>query len=325
LTVSKFVASEVVADLHRVRLELGRNPSRPEYLKHGKFTTQVIMELFGSYHFLTKAAGLDVLKGKPDKQEIRKQHFEAVKREAEEKRIPVPPSLVHRLLIIPDLHAPYHHPDAIDFLDALHRKYAFDRIVNCGDEIDAHAISFHTHDPDLLSPGHELDAAIKALEPLYKLFPEMDLAESNHGALVYRRGKHFGLPRHVLKPYGEVLCAPAGWRWQHEINLQMSNGKRLAVHHSYGSNVLKESQKRGVCMAFGHHHSNFSIQYWQNYEGLFWAAFASSLADGNALAAEYGKNFSSRPINGAIVVLGGIPQLVPLLQDKYGRWNGVIP
>lgn len=324
--MSKITAQAILQEVLRIKQELGRIPGRAEYHRlGGKFPGKLITETFGSYAMMLKACGLEYTRGRRNPQELRKQHFEAVKREAEEKRTPIPPAIAHCLLICPDLHAPYHHPDSMEFLRALHRAFKFDRVVNCGDEVDGHAISFHTHDPDLLSPGHELDAAIRALEPLYKLFPEMDLAESNHGSLVYRRGKHFGLPRHVLKGYNEVLCAPPGWKWHHEVNLQLSNGKRLLVHHAYSSNVLKESQRRGVCMAFGHHHSRFSIEYWESYEGPYWAAFASSLADGNALAAEYGKNFAQRPINGVIVVQAGIPRLIPMLKDKFGRWTGVIP
>ncbi len=324
----KVTLAEMITALQKLRQEMGRIPSRPEFHQKTGWTIEQLLDANdgSGYHKLVELSGLKyAAKGKRDKQELRKQHFEAVKAEAERLRVPTPPKLVRNLLIIPDLHAPYHHPDAIPFLEALHKKYKFDHVVNVGDEIDGHAISFHTHDPDLLSPGHELDAAIKALQPLYKLFPEMDLAESNHGALVYRRGKHFGLPRHVLKPYREVLCAPQGWRWQHEVSLQLSSGQRLIVHHSYGANALKAAQHRGVCMAFGHHHGSLSIQYWRSYEGLMFAIFASSLTDGNHLAAEYGKNFPNRPIQGAVRITDGIPHLLPMFLDAGCRWNGVLP
>lgn len=318
-------AHDMVQDLFRVRQELGRVPNRIEYQNHGKFPGAIITQTFGSFALFLKCAGLEYIKGKRDKQEIRRLHFEAVKKEEAENRAPVPPPLARNIIIIPDMHVPYHHPDAMVFLAELHKKYRFDKVVNTGDEIDGHAISFHTHDPDLLSPGHELDAAIKALEPLYKLFPEMDLAESNHGSLVYRRGKHFGLPRHVLKPYGEVLCAPPGYKWHHEVNIQMSNGKRLIVHHSYGQNALKESQHRGVSMFFGHHHSRFCIDYWENYEGLFFAGFAGSLVNTRHLAMEYGKNIAKRAVLGAVRIAAGIPQLLPMLLDRHGRWTGLVP
>ena len=63
------------------------------------------------------------------------------------------------ILCISDLHAPYHHPDTLDFLDAIRKEYKPDCIVNIGDELDWHSISFHDHHPGLYSPSHELDKA----------------------------------------------------------------------------------------------------------------------------------------------------------------------
>ena len=54
-----------------------------------------------------------------------------------------------RVLIIPDMHIPYHHPDTIPFLTHLKKKYNPTRIVCAGDELDKHALSYHDHDPDL--------------------------------------------------------------------------------------------------------------------------------------------------------------------------------
>ena len=43
------------------------------------------------------------------------------------------------VLVISDLHIPYHHPDAFKFLAALKKKYKPDLVVNIGDEIDQHS------------------------------------------------------------------------------------------------------------------------------------------------------------------------------------------
>ena len=84
------------------------------------------------------------------------------------------------LLVISDLHATYMHPDTLPFLRALKRKYSFDRVICIGDEVDFHALSFHDSDPDLPSAGEELTRAIKSLKPIYKMFPNVDVVESNH-------------------------------------------------------------------------------------------------------------------------------------------------
>lgn len=325
---AKGTAHEMIQDLFRVRQELGRAPSRIEYTeKYGRFPGLSITETFGSFALFLKTAGIEYIKGKKDKQELRKQHHESLKKQVEEKRLKLvePPPLARNLLVFPDLHAPFNHPDAIPFLESLHKKYKFDTVISTGDEVDLHAFSFHDHDPDSLSPGHELDAAIKTLEPLYKLFPNVLLAESNHGSLVHRRAKHFGLPRHVIKSYREILQAPEGWEWHFEVSVQMTNGKRLIVHHSYSSSVLRASQHRGVSIICGHHHSQFGVQWWRNYDDLYFAGFAGSLVDETALAMEYGKNTMQRPILGAIGVFDGVPREFPMLLDRMGRWTGKLP
>jgi hypothetical protein len=98
-----------------------------------------------------------------------------------------------RILVISDMHHPYSHPDTTAFLAAIKKEYEPTRVICIGDEVDHHAMSFHDSDPDLYSAGDELKASIKALKPLYTLFPVMDLVDSNHGSMAYRKGKHHGV------------------------------------------------------------------------------------------------------------------------------------
>lgn len=65
------------------------------------------------------------------------------------------------ILTVSDLHCPWQHPDAFDFLADLARRYKPDKVVVLGDEIDAQAFSRFPRNPDMHSPGHEIDAAGK--------------------------------------------------------------------------------------------------------------------------------------------------------------------
>ena len=114
------------------------------------------------------------------------------------------------VLVISDLHIPYHHPDAFEFLKALKKKYKPDLVVNIGDEIDQHAISFHNHHPDLKSPGDELREARKYVKELEQIFPEMTLVHSNHSSLIYRKAVAHGLSLEYLKTYNEFLQVGPG-------------------------------------------------------------------------------------------------------------------
>jgi predicted phosphodiesterase len=74
------------------------------------------------------------------------------------------------VLVISDLHIPYHHPDAFEFLKTLKKKYKPDLVVNIGDEIDQHSFSFHNHHPDLKSPGDELTCSEKVCQRIRENF-----------------------------------------------------------------------------------------------------------------------------------------------------------
>lgn len=319
----KSIASIMVQDMLRVCGELGRTPGRDEFTRLTKHTKRGINAVFGSYTELMTCAGRHKKKNRPDKQEIRERVFEKLKQDVAVKR-PEPPKITKSLLCISDMHHPYGHPDIVPFLSALHAKYKFDTILIGGDEIDAHAMSFHTHDPDLLSPGHELEAAINAIKPLYALFPEALVLSSNHGDLFYRKGKHHGFPRHVLKGYNEILEAPIGWQWKEEYVFQFPNGHKAIAHHGYSSNILMASKKRAMSLIQFHFHSSFSIQFWQNRESMFFALQCGCMVDDKSLALEYNRLTIERPIVGVGAVLDGQPRLFPMILDKNGRWNGVI-
>lgn len=224
------------------------------------------------------------------------------------------------ILVISDSHFPYNHPDIVAFLKALKDKYKFDRVINIGDEIDHHSISFHTPNPDLFSPGDELKTAIARLKPIYELFPKVDVLESNHGSLVYRKQKHAGLSRHVFKSYREILDAPKGWNWHFELVIKASNGMPIYFHHGKSGSGIKLSQAMGMSVVQGHFHETMSIQYWANPLGLYWSMQVGCLIEKSTMAFEYCQNNLKRPLIGCGVILNGHPKLEPMVLDINGRW-----
>lgn len=226
------------------------------------------------------------------------------------------------ILVISDQHFPYNHPDILALLRAIKKKYRPDKIVNIGDEIDGHSMSFHEHSPDLMSPGDELKTAINRIKPLYKLFPKMDLVESNHGSLVYRRGVFAGLPRHVFKSYREVIEAPQGWKWHPDLTLQASDGSWIYFCHGRVGDGLKLSQSMGMSCVQGHFHEKYEIRYWGNSRGLYWSMIVACLIDNDSLAFNYNKLNLKRPIIGCGIILNGQPLLIPMILKPGGRWIG---
>ena len=227
-----------------------------------------------------------------------------------------------RVLVISDLHSPYYHRDTIPFLRSIKECFDPDKVVLTGDEIDGHCMSFHDTDPDLpFSPSSELEKAINLLRPIYELFPKADILESNHGSLVYRRGKHGGLPRHVFKDYREILDAPAGWNWHMELVVKLSDGRDCYFTHGKSPNGLKLGQSMSMNTVQGHHHSIFDIQYHANPSDIYWSMVCGCLIDDKSLAFAYNKSTLKRPIIGCGIILNGQPKLLPMVLNSSGRWN----
>lgn len=323
---SKEELADLINDIVRVSREMGKIPTRDEYISTGKYKKHSIDRLCNSYTIALQMAGLKVNISKPNKQEYLKRTYQHLQQEVSVIKNNPPEELFgSKILIIGDTHYPYTHQDAADFLIALNRKYNFDLVLHAGDEVDYHAISFHDHDPDLLSAGHELEAAISGLTPIYNEFPRVILAESNHGSLVYRKGKHHGLPRQVLKSYKEILRAPDGWEWRPEIVVKLPNGHKFVLNHAYNSNVLLGSKKKGRSLVQGHLHTAFSIQKWANDDQIYFAAQTGCLIDDVSFAFAYNKTIIERPILGSMGIFNGEPKLFPLTLNGKGRWTGEVP
>lgn len=227
-----------------------------------------------------------------------------------------------RILLISDLHIPYHHQDAVEFLVHLKEKYNPTRIICLGDEVDGHALSFHDNDPDLPSAGDEIRQALPVIAELFKIFPQMDILESNHGSLVWRKAKVFGIPKHYIKSYNEVLGVDSGWKWSFDLTVDLPNGQKCYMHHGKTSNIIQLSQQMGMCASQGHYHETFKIDYWGNSTGLYWGMQCGCLIDDNKLAFNYNNVNIKRPIIGTGLIIDSMPVLEPMRLDSNGRWIG---
>lgn len=217
-----------------------------------------------------------------------------------------------RILLISDLHSPYSHKDALKFLKSLKEKYNPTRIICLGDETEGAKLSYHEHDADLPSAGDELKAAQKFLKQLEELFPRMDILNSNHGSLVYRKAKTHGIPMHYIKNYNDILGVGEGWQWYDELIVDLPNGQKVYMHHGKSANALKVSQTMGMNYVCGHFHNSFGIQYWSSPSGLFWTMNSGCLIDNKALCFAYNKLGTTRPIIGTSLIIDSVPILEAL-------------
>jgi len=227
-----------------------------------------------------------------------------------------------RILFISDMHIPYHHKDLIPFLKHLKAKYNPTRVICLGDELDQHSLSFHDSDPDLPNAGDEIRRALPVIKEVFELFPIMDVIESNHGSLVWRKAKTNGIPKHYIKTYNDVLGVDEGWRWSFDLTLTLPNGQKCYVHHGKSSDVVKLGQQMGMHSVQGHYHNTFKIDYWGNPTGLYFGMQCGCLVDDSSLAFSYNNVNIQRPVIGTGLIIDGVPILEAMILDKNGDWIG---
>lgn len=230
-----------------------------------------------------------------------------------------------RILFITDHHAPYQHPDLIPFLAAVKESFMPTMVINGGDEVDNHALSFHNSDPNLDAPGVELEQARLFINDLHDLFPDMRICESNHGSLIYRRAKAHGIPVQYLKTYREILFPDGGgegWSWHDVIRIEMDHGKDLQFQHQCAGDLLKGAAHENANLFVGHEHSKFGIGYGANVHDTYYSVYGGCTLDTNAMAFAYGKLFPNKPIVGVVTIYKGVPHVMPMLMDAQQRWIG---
>jgi hypothetical protein len=227
------------------------------------------------------------------------------------------------ILVFGDLHAPFNREGSIEFLKAVNDKYKPTKVICTGDEIDSHAMSFHETDPDNPGAGDELQEAINELKPLYKIFPKVELVDSNHGSLAFRKAKFAGIPIKYLKSTQDVLETPKGWVWHKDYTYTMNNGQTLFVTHGLKKDTLKLAEQYGCCVCQGHYHEDAAIRYSSSPSQLIWGCSVGCLIDDNTLSFEYNKSNMKRPILSCVVIINGIPQIIPMIIKNH-KWIGCL-
>lgn len=228
-----------------------------------------------------------------------------------------------KVLAISDLQVPFHHKDALAFCKAVAKKEKPDLFIQMGDLIDVHSTSDYDPDPDGMSPGDELLASRKALEPWCKAFPKMIILLGNHDLRYHKAAFKARIPKDILKNMGDILKTTALWNYQESVVID----EILYIHGDQSNGVsanasleLAKSSMQSVC--HGHYHVNAGIQYYANSRHLIFAFNTGCLIDKKSYAFNYGKKLIKKPILGVGLIEDGIPRFIPMKLSPNGRWTG---
>ena len=141
--------------------------------------------------------------------------------------------MVSSILVIPDTHAPYHHPDTLPFLEYVKSTYGpFEKYVHLGDETDGAAWKYHEVDPGLDNPDREFANALEFMHELYAFTEgKCNILESNHGSLAYRKARTGKIPNQIMRQaYERALNAPPEWAWHPDLVIETPSGPVLFLH-----------------------------------------------------------------------------------------------
>lgn len=217
---------------------------------------------------------------------------------------------VDNVLFIPDLHAPFIKDGVLEFCQEQRDKYHAGTVIFAGDIVDGHAWSYHEHDPDGMSVGHEINAAKEQLKPWFEAFPNAISLMGNHDLLIQRKARTIGLSNQFIKGFGEVIGAPKTW----EFKLEHTQDNVLYKHGNVGD-AFKVAQQSRISTCQGHFHAKTFVQWSVSEKDAIFGMQVGWGADRHAYAFDYGKPFAAKPIISCGLVLeNGTLPIVKLMK-----------
>ena len=211
---------------------------------------------------------------------------------------------MNRILVIPDLHAPYNLRQAVDDTRCLINEIKPNTIVVIGDVIDSHTISRHTKEPeakDVLAEFKEARDTIQHLNSMFGSRP-VHMCSGNHEDRLCKMGKVVGIPSLYFKTFNELFDVNWYVKDEHIIN-------DIYFTHGKTSTIGKLALSCGISAVQGHYHSMLSINYFKTVTRTFFDAFTGSFADDSSLAMKYSANSIKKSIYGTLSVIEGRPRI----------------
>jgi len=220
--------------------------------------------------------------------------------------------------VVGDLHAPWDHPNYLDFCIDTFKKFGVNKVVFIGDIVDNHAISRFQTETVALSPQDEYKLAKEHVKKYVDAFPEAIMTIGNHDKIPARQLATLGIPEIYLKSYKDLWGLPEAWQLVEEIIIN-----DVIFFHGSGSVGKTPSFNRALYNRMstvqGHAHSAFGCTYNANARDIVFGLDTGCgiLADSYSFA--YGKPFPKKPILGCGIVFSSINAIAVPMGDKYFR------
>lgn len=217
-----------------------------------------------------------------------------------------------KVLVIPDLHAPWWNKAAVRQMATWKRKHKPDLVVCLGDLTDQKIWSRWPKDTDDASPTDEYLQAEKCLKQLHKMFPKMVIIRGNHDTRILSKAIEGGIPSQMFKDVDQVF-GYKGWEWvpcNEKLIINTVRGPVLFVHgDEQGGTVAQKSRILGMSVIQGHTHK-VSITYTTTLNGTIFGAEMGCIMDTQSKAAKYA---AANPVGSSVgfgVLKYGVPYFI---------------
>lgn len=224
-----------------------------------------------------------------------------------------------RYLFISDLQIPFHALQALDFCLKIKQDFQIEN-ENCycvGDEVDQYFGSLYKKCVDgHYTANQEIEASRIELKRWYRAFPQLKIANSNHGMRWAKKAVDAEIPSQMIRAYQEILGAPKAWQWADTWLIEAPKQRIKMLHGmGYGGNFAYRTAPldQGISTVFGHLHASAGIAHIVTSGQKLWGMNCGCLIDVNAYAFHYGRDNRFKPWLGCgVVVDGGLtPMLIP--------------
>ena len=206
--------------------------------------------------------------------------------------------------IIGDTHCPFEIAGYREFCYETFNRFGCTEIVHIGDEVDNCALSFHEKDPSGMDAESEAEKAQAAMDKWYSTFNQVKICVGNHSALPFRQATSAGIPKRFLKSYEEIWCAPKGWEWKLQWEID-----GVLFEHGTGSSGQNAAKNRAIAnrqsTVIGHCHSFGGVSYMASRNDIIFGMNVGCGIDNSAYSFAYGRTFPRKPTIGCGVVLDG--------------------
>lgn len=207
------------------------------------------------------------------------------------------------ILVIGDTHIPHQHPNYLEFLIELQKKWNCGKVIHIGDIVDFSSTTFHDVNPEMPSPAYEFEYAKAEIAKWYKVFPDLVITIGNHDRRVARKMNGNQIHGIWQRSFNDVFDT----KWEFVPDYIYNN---LYFCHGEGATARLTALQKQMSTVQGHRHSETYIDF--PAKNLF-AIQVPIGVNRESLAFEYAKVDPKEWTLGACIILNNTTPIIERL------------